>query len=83
MEICWLLSTTARNKQHLPGEMLGPRLLTLHNLAFYMRLLERAREAIAEDRFEGWCAEWRRSYVREEPDGERSGGSSAATHSAA
>ncbi len=65
------------------GEMLGPRLLTLHNLAFYMRLLERAREAIAEDRFEGWCAEWRRSYVREEPDGERSGGSSAATHSAA
>ena len=62
------------------NEMLGPRLLSLHNLAFYMRLLEQMREAIAEDRFEAWCADWRRVYVEEDPDGDRSGGSSAATH---
>ncbi len=67
----------------LSGEMLGPRLLTLHNLAFYMALLGRAREAIREDRFNKWRAEWLDRYGRDEPSGERSGGSSAATHSAA
>lgn len=33
------------------GEMLGPILLTLHNLTYYQRLLAAARTAIAEDRF--------------------------------
>ena len=33
------------------GEMLGPTLLSLHNLAYYARLVRQAREAIAEDRF--------------------------------
>jgi queuine tRNA-ribosyltransferase len=33
------------------GEMLGPRLATLHNLRFYLRLMERVREAIAAGRF--------------------------------
>jgi len=33
------------------GEMLGPRLISLHNLVFVARLLERAREAISEGRF--------------------------------
>ena len=33
------------------GEQLGSRLATLHNLRFYLRLLERVREAIAEGRF--------------------------------
>ncbi len=30
------------------GDALGPRLATLHNLRFYLRLLERARRAISE-----------------------------------
>jgi queuine tRNA-ribosyltransferase len=32
------------------GEMLGPILLSLHNLTYYQRLLAGARQAIAEDR---------------------------------
>jgi queuine tRNA-ribosyltransferase len=32
------------------GEMLGAMLLTMHNLRFFHRLLERIRAAIAEDR---------------------------------
>jgi queuine tRNA-ribosyltransferase len=31
--------------------MLGPTLLSLHNIAFYCRLLADARQAIAEGRF--------------------------------
>lgn len=33
------------------GEMLGARLASLHNLRFYLRLMENAREAIAQNRF--------------------------------
>lgn len=35
-------------------EMLGPRLATYHNLFFLARLMDDARAAIAEDRFERW-----------------------------
>lgn len=35
----------------LAGEMLGPMLLTSHNLTFYQRLMRRARIAIQEHRF--------------------------------
>jgi queuine tRNA-ribosyltransferase len=35
----------------LADEMLGPTLLSLHNVAFYCRLLAEARAAIAADRF--------------------------------
>ena len=40
------------------GEVLGARLATLHNLRFYMRLLELAREAILGRRFTAFHAEW-------------------------
>ncbi|MEX2093436.1 MAG: tRNA guanosine(34) transglycosylase Tgt, partial [Pirellulales bacterium] len=33
------------------NEMLGPILISFHNLTYYQRLLARARRAIAEDRF--------------------------------
>ncbi len=33
------------------NEMMGPILLSLHNLAYYQRLMRQAREAIAADRF--------------------------------
>jgi queuine tRNA-ribosyltransferase len=43
-------------------EMLGPTLLSLHNLAFYLRLMADARKAIGEQRFaafQGGClARW-------------------------
>ncbi len=37
-------------------EMLGPILLSLHNVAFYSRLVAEARAAIAAGRFEPFCA---------------------------
>lgn len=36
-------------------EMLGPILLSIHNLAYYQRLLADAREAIVADRFDAFC----------------------------
>src|SRR5581483_4271467 len=36
-------------------EMLGPTLLSLHNLAYYSRLVAEAREAIAAGRFGTYC----------------------------
>ncbi|MBW3597031.1 MAG: tRNA guanosine(34) transglycosylase Tgt [Planctomycetes bacterium] len=35
----------------MAGEMLGPMLLSAHNLTYYQRLVAEARAAIAEDRF--------------------------------
>jgi queuine tRNA-ribosyltransferase len=65
-------------------EVLGQRLLSVHNIAYYMRLLREAREAIAEDRFGRWRIEWRGRYGAGGNDGgARSPGSSDATHSAA
>jgi queuine tRNA-ribosyltransferase len=41
----------------MAGEMLGPILLTIHNLNYYQRLLAAARVAIAADRFGEFCRE--------------------------
>jgi queuine tRNA-ribosyltransferase len=35
----------------MAGEMLGPILLSIHNLTYYQRLLAGARAAIETDRF--------------------------------
>ncbi len=43
------------------GDALGPRLTALHNLRFYHGLLERARQAIAEQRFASLRAEVERT----------------------
>lgn len=44
-------------------EMLGMRLLTLHNLYFVQELMKRAREAIIEEEFEGFKRELEKSYT--------------------
>ncbi len=44
------------------GEALGARLLSLHNLAFYMDLMQQMREAIAADHFASWAEAWRKNY---------------------
>ncbi len=36
------------------GEMLGPMLLSVHNLTYYQRLVAEARDAISDDRFVGY-----------------------------
>jgi queuine tRNA-ribosyltransferase len=46
------------------GEALGARLLSLHNVAFYMDLMRQMRVAIAEDRFAAWAEDWRKAQAR-------------------
>ncbi len=41
------------------GEMLGPRLATLHNLHYYLGLMAQMRAAIARGRFDDFRAEFR------------------------
>jgi queuine tRNA-ribosyltransferase len=43
---------------YIAGEILALRLLSIHNLRFYARLLEGAREAILEGRFERYFEAW-------------------------
>jgi queuine tRNA-ribosyltransferase len=44
------------------NEMLGPILLSIHNLTYYQRLLARARQAISEDRFMAFYEERKRGW---------------------
>lgn len=46
-------------------EMLGPRLLSHHNVAFLVRLVDTARRAIHEDRFRSWADAWTERYLAE------------------
>jgi len=49
----------------MADEMLGPMLLSAHNLTYYQRLLAGARKAIEEDRYVEYCdqrlAAWQKS----------------------
>lgn len=60
------------------GEALAPRLVSLHNLAFYMNLMREMRKAIELQKLKVWREEWRRRYLSG-----ASSDSSAATHSPA
>jgi queuine tRNA-ribosyltransferase len=44
------------------NEMLGPMLVSIHNLTYYQRLMSDARRAIAEDRFGAFISERRRGW---------------------
>ncbi|MGH7588798.1 MAG: tRNA guanosine(34) transglycosylase Tgt [Gemmatimonadota bacterium] len=44
-------------------EMLGPRLLSHHNVAFLVQLVDAARRAIEEGRFERWAGAWTGRYL--------------------
>jgi queuine tRNA-ribosyltransferase len=55
------------------GEMLGLRLLSLHNVHFLVALMRTARARIADATFEGWASEWLARYLA----GERARGGSA------
>jgi queuine tRNA-ribosyltransferase len=45
------------------GDALAARLLSLHNLAYYMKLLRDAREAIESGTFAAFAARWRARYA--------------------
>jgi queuine tRNA-ribosyltransferase len=56
---CYTCRTFSRAYLHhlfLADEMLGPTLLSLHNVAFYCRLLTTVRQAIAERRLAELCS---------------------------
>mgnify|MGYP002624146418 FL=1 len=44
------------------GEMLGPILLSIHNLAYYQRLMIEARQAICDDRYQAFHDEKMRGW---------------------
>lgn len=56
----------------LSGEMLGPVLLSLHNIWYYQRLMAQARAAIEEDRFDQFRLSkqelWRRYKDKEDQE---------------
>ena len=52
----------------MAGEMLGPILLSIHNLTYYQRLLADARAAIEADRFEEFRLEKLRGWAKVQPD---------------
>jgi queuine tRNA-ribosyltransferase len=55
---CYTCHTFSRAYLHhlfLADEMLGPTLLSLHNVAFYSRLLAQVRQAIRDQQLESFC----------------------------
>jgi queuine tRNA-ribosyltransferase len=48
----------------IANEMLGPTILSLHNVAYYQRLMRQAREAIANDCFLDFYEERKRGWAR-------------------
>jgi queuine tRNA-ribosyltransferase len=64
-ECCTCFSRGYLHHLFQADEMLGPTLLSLHNVCFYLRLMADSRRAIAERRFasfhEGCLARWARS----------------------
>jgi len=56
------------------GEALGPKLLTLHNVRFYQRLMQGIRTAIEQGALESWSSEFLDRYRSSaEPAGEENG----------
>jgi queuine tRNA-ribosyltransferase len=48
-------------------ELLGLRLLSLHNVRYLIRLAGDLRRAIGAGRLDSWAAEWRLRYLQPEP----------------
>ncbi len=48
-------------------ELLGLRLLSLHNVRYLIRLAGEMRRAIGSGRYAAWAADWRLRYLRPEP----------------
>ena len=59
---CRTFSVAYLHHLYKTGELLGPRLGTIHNLRFVLRLMEDMRRAIAEGRFEAFRLEFKDHY---------------------
>ena len=50
------------------GEMLGGVLLSIHNVRFYLNLMQQARQHIADGDFEVWHNQWIERYLAKNID---------------
>jgi queuine tRNA-ribosyltransferase len=65
-ETCERFSLAYLRHLFVAGEMLGLRLVSLHNIRFLVRLGEQARHHILEGSFDRWSHEWLRRYHHKE-----------------
>jgi queuine tRNA-ribosyltransferase len=47
------------------GEVLGARMLSLHNIAYYMKLMSGLRAAVRRGEIESWAATWSEQQAAE------------------
>ncbi len=62
-ETCTTFSRGYLRHLFMAEELLGLRLLSLHNVRYLIRLAEGMRAAIRRNAFGPWAAEWRRRYL--------------------
>jgi queuine tRNA-ribosyltransferase len=60
--VCRRFSRAYLRHLFLADEMLGPRLLSLHNVHFLVALMRAARESIRAGTFESWSRDWLLRY---------------------
>ena len=65
-ETCGRFSRGYLRHLFVAEEMLGLRLVSLHNVRFLIRIGEQARSAILERRFSSWRAGWLARYFQSE-----------------
>jgi queuine tRNA-ribosyltransferase len=63
-ETCTTFSRGYLRHLFVADELLGLRLLSLHNVRFVIRLASEMREAVRAGTFAPWAAEWRRRYTQ-------------------
>ena len=62
-ETCTTFSRGYLRHLFVAEELLGLRLLSLHNVRYLIRLAEEMRAAIRRNAFGSWAADWRRRYL--------------------
>ncbi|HYL53959.1 MAG TPA: tRNA guanosine(34) transglycosylase Tgt [Gemmatimonadales bacterium] len=62
-EACTTFSRGYLRHLFVAEELLGLRLLSLHNVRYLIRLAEQMRAAIRRNAFGSWAADWRRRYL--------------------
>ena len=61
-ECCTRFSRGYLRHLFVAEEQLGPRLVSIHNIRFLIRLADTARARILDGTFDRWAAEWRSRY---------------------
>ncbi|NDA15648.1 MAG: tRNA-guanine transglycosylase, partial [Gammaproteobacteria bacterium] len=65
---CTSFSKAYLRHLYVTGELLGPRLCTLHNLTFFQTLMRDIREAIEANRFADFADDFMRKFRGENHD---------------